>query len=220
MSLELNHTVAEILARSPAKGPPVVIAPEILSAAQLEVKDFLAGATSDADMETIETAHAAARKQLTGAAVAGGEPVPPLALTQAMLDLAALSPPVAVPHDVVEAAKSEQALALANVVPATPLQREAIARAYAKVEALAATDKPAPGPLTPKPAAGALPPVTAPVLAPAVAAARAANLTILPAWETAVTLEASLIASGASPTAEQAKTLSDALAAVKAALPK
>ena len=57
------------------------------------MKDFLAGVTPDADQEKIDAAHAVARKQLTGVAVASGEPVPPLALTQAMLDLAALTPP-------------------------------------------------------------------------------------------------------------------------------
>jgi hypothetical protein len=234
MSLELNRTVAEILARSPPKGPPVVIAPAILSAAQLEVKDFLAGVTTDANQKTVDEAHAAARTQLTGVAVAGGEPVPPLALTQAVLDLAALTPPVAVPQDVVDAVKAEQALAIFNAVPPTPLQREAIAKAYTKVEALmppAAGTKPAP--LTPKPALGPLTPVplaplspavpskiTVPVLDQTVAQARAANMTIFPAWESAVSLEASLIASGTPPTQEQAKTLADTLAAVKAVLPK
>ena len=220
MSLELNHTVAEILARERRHGPPVVIAPAILSAAQLELKDFLAGVTPDADQKAIDEAHAAARTQLTGAAVAGGEPVPPLALTAAVLDLAALSPPVAVPPDVVEAMKVEQALALANAVAPTPLQRQAIAAAYTKVEALL---PPVPGTEHPAPPAGptaALPRITAPVLAPVVAQARAANLTILPAWESAVTLEASLIASGVAPTDAQAKTLADVLAAVKAVLPK
>ena len=222
MSLELNRTIAEILARSPPKGPSVVIAPAILSAAQLEVKDFLAGVTPDADQKAIDEAHADARAQLHGAAAAGGEALPPLALTQAVLDLAALTPAVAVPHDVVDAAKAEQALALANATPATPLQREAIAAAFAKVEALLPAAKPAtkpvmsgPGPLLPPPSK-----ITVPVLAPAVAQARAANMTILPQWETAVSLEASLIASGAVPTSEQAATLATALAAVKAVLPK
>jgi hypothetical protein len=233
MSLELNRTVAEILARSPPKGPPVVIAPAILSAAQLEVKDFLAGVTTDANQKTVDEAHAAARTQLTGVAVAGGEPVPPLALTQAVLDLAALTPPVAVPQDVVDAVKAEQALAIFNAVPPTPLQREAIAKAYAKVEALVPAAKPTLGPLTPKPAPGPLTPVplaplspavpskiTVPVLDQTVAQARAANMTIFPAWESAVSLEASLIASGTPPTQEQAKTLADTLAAVKVVLPK
>lgn len=233
MSLELNRTVAEILARSPPKGPPVVIAPAILSAAQLEVKDFLAGVTTDANQKTVDEAHAAARTQLTGVAVAGGEPVPPLALTQAVLDLAALTPPVAVPQDVVDAVKAEQALAIFNAVPPTPLQREAIAKAYAKVEALMPAAKPVLGPLTPKPAPGPLTPVplaplspavpskiTVPVLDQTVAQARAANMTIFPAWESAVSLEASLIASGTPPTQEQAKTLADTLAAVKVVLPK
>jgi hypothetical protein len=243
MSLELNRTVAEILARSPPKGPPVVIAPAILSAAQLEVKDFLAGVTTDANQKTVDEAHAAARTQLTGVAVAGGEPVPPLALTQAVLDLAALTPPVAVPQDVVDAVKAEQALAIFNAVPPTPLQREAIAKAYTKVEALMPAAKPAPVPvkpisgagtgpaaplpmtsLTPVPLAPLSPAVpskiTVPVLDQTVAQARAANMTIFPAWESAVSLEASLIASGTPPTQEQAKTLADTLAAVKVVLPK
>lgn len=218
MSLELCRTVAEILARSPAKGPPVVIAPAILSAAQLELKDFLAGVTPDADQATINEALATARTQLTGAAVAGGEPVPPLALTEAVLNLAALSPPIAVPHDVVEAVKAEQALALANATAPTPLQREAIAKAYAKVETL--LPPAVPGQVVPAPATPVLPKITTPVLGPAVAAARAANMTITPAWDTAVEMEAMLIRTAVAPTADQAKTLSDTLAAVKAVMPK
>ena len=248
MALELNRVVAEILERSPRRGPPIVIAPAILSAAALEVHDYQTGVTSEADEKTIAAALVDANVQLTGVGgVPMGAPMAPLALTAAMLQLAALTPPVAVPLDVVDAARTEQHLAMYNVVAGTPLQTQSIAAAYGKVMGLLTTAgvKPVGATGATGPARGAAgttgttgataatgatgpastvmqPAPTAPTLAAAVAQAAAAGVPqpMSPAVKTALDLEAGLARTGTAPTVEQQHQLAEAHAEVKAALPK